>query len=212
MDDTTLTVLLVVLAVVVVAAVVYAVMKKRQSEKLRDQFGSEYDRTVETTGKRRDAERDLRERTERRERLDIRPLDGARRNLYAGRWARAQEQFVDRPAEAVSDAQRLVTEVMEERGYPVDDEAQQMKDLSVDHADAMGEYRSAHEISQLNDRKQATTEQLRQAMVHYRSLFTRLLDTEDSTDRSGHRDDRNSDADVSPYPDDSRGGRSSERR
>ena len=208
--DTTTTIVLIVLAVLLVAAVAYALAKKRRSSKLRDQFGPEYDRTVESTGKRRDAERDLRERAERRESLDIRPLDPRRRELYADRWASAQQEFVDRPAEAVTDAQRLVTEVMEERGYPVGDTDQQMRDLSVDHADAMEEYRSAHQISQLNDRRQATTEQLRQAMVHYRSLFSRLLDTDD---RSG-RDEggRAGDAAAAPYPDESPGERSRERR
>ncbi len=197
MDNDTLIWVAVAVAVVLVAAVIaWLIAKRRRSSQLQDRFGPEYERTVAERDDKRAAERDLRERAKRREQLDIRPLDPVSRERHAGRWRQVQEQFVDRPAEAVEDAQRLVTEVMSERGYPVDDPDQQVKDLSVDHADVMGEFRSAREISELNRRKAATTEQLRQAMVHYRSLFGRLLDT-----GNGERPA------ADPYPD----GRSDER-
>jgi hypothetical protein len=191
----TTTIILIVLAVLVVLAIVgFLVMQKKKRDSLRSQFGPEYDRTVEGSDKRRDGERELRERAERRKELDIRPLEPARRDAFAADWRATQEEFVDRPAEAVSRANTLVEQVMKERGYPVDDFEQMSRDISVDHANVVSEYRSAHEISQLNDRKQATTEQLRQAMVHYRSMFADLLDAGDH--------DRRSDA---PYPDESRG-------
>jgi hypothetical protein len=153
--------------------------QRRKREQLRSTFGPEYDRTVDSSGRRRDAERDLAERAERRSSLDIRPLPAADRQAFAARWTAAQADFVDRPAEAVTSADQLVTEVMHARGYPVGDFDQQARDVSVDHAEVVQEYRAAHDISLLNDRQQATTEQLRQAMVHYRALFTELLGDDD---------------------------------
>lgn len=201
--DTTTTTVLVVLVVAVLLLVAFLAWRKRQSAKLRDRFGPEYEREVGNADKRSDAERELKERAQRRDALDIRPLDPVRREGFATRWTQAQADFVDRPEEAVTAAQALVTEVMAERGYPVGDTEQQMKDLSVDHADVLDEYRSAHRISTMNDRHEATTEELRQAMVHYRSLFGRLLggDTArdgDSTDRTDRRAEH-----AEPYPDDS---------
>ena len=187
--------IVVILAVfaAIVAAIVIA-SRRRRSQQLQERFGPEYDRTVEGSGKKREAERELAQRAERRKELDIRPLDPARRDEFAAEWRDAQEAFVDMPAEAVSDANRLVERVMQERGYPTGDFDQMSRDVSVDHANVVEEYRSAHEISLLNDRKQATTEQLRRAMVHYRSLFADLLD-------AGEHDRRGTDA---PYPDEDR--------
>ena len=193
--DATLTTVLIVLAVLVVLALIGLVIgKKRKSKHLQERFGPEYDRTVTGSGKKREAERELKQRAERRKELDIRPLDPQRRDAFAAEWRDTQEAFVDMPAEAVSDANRLVERVMEERGYPLGDFDQMSRDVSVDHANVVEEYRSAHEISLLNDRKQATTEQLRRAMVHYRSLFADLLD-------AGEHDRRGADA---PYPDEDR--------
>lgn len=174
MNDITI-VVLVLVVLVVLALLGFLLARKKKRDGLREQFGPEYDRTVEQSGNRRDAEQDLRERAERRNELDVRPLEPKRRDLYAAEWRVTQEDFVDRPAEAVSSANTLVERVMKERGYPVGDFEQMSRDLSVDHANVMSEYRAAHEISMLNDRKQASTEQQRQAMVHYRSLFADLL-------------------------------------
>jgi len=168
-------VVLVLVVLVVLALLGFLLARKKKRAGLREQFGPEYDRTVEQSGNRRNAEQDLRERAERRNELDVRPLEPKRRDLYAAEWRVTQEDFVDRPAEAVSSANTLVERVMKERGYPVGDFEQMSRDLSVDHANVMSEYREAHEISVLNDRKQASTEQQRQAMVHYRSLFADLL-------------------------------------
>lgn len=196
MNDITI-VVLVLVVLVVLALLGFLLARKKKRDGLREQFGPEYDRTVEQSGNRRDAEQDLRERAERRNELDVRPLEPKRRDLYAAEWRVTQEDFVDRPAEAVSSANTLVERVMKERGYPVGDFEQMSRDLSVDHANVMSEYRSAHEISMLNDRKQATTEQQRQAMVHYRSLFDDLLGggdrdggPETHSDDSRHRESR----------------------
>ena len=174
---TTTQIVILVLVLLVVAAVAAALMAQAKKRKhLQSRFGPEYDRTVEGSGKRRDAERELAEREERRRSLDIRPLPEQDRMMYADKWRTTQADFVDHPEMAVRQADLLVAEVMSKRGYPVGDFDQMSRDVSVDHAGVVHEYRAAHEISDLNDRKQASTEQLRQAMVHYRSLFTELLD------------------------------------
>jgi hypothetical protein len=180
---TTQIVILVLVLLVVAAIAAYAMAQAKKRKQLQSRFGPEYDRTVESSGKRREAERELAEREERRRSLDIRPLPEQDRVMYAEKWRTTQADFVDHPEMAVRQADLLVAEVMGKRGYPVGDFDQMSRDVSVDHADTVHEYRAAHEISELNDRKQASTEQLRQAMVHYRSLFTDLLgEGQSSTD------------------------------
>ncbi len=190
---TTTQIVILVLVLLVVAAVVAALMAQAKKRKhLQSRFGPEYDRTVESSGKRREAERELAEREQRRQSLDIRPLPEHDRVAYADRWRSTQADFVDHPEMAVRQADLLVAEVMGKRGYPVGDFEQMSRDVSVDHAGVVHEYRAAHDISELNDRKQASTEQLRQAMVHYRSLFTELLEdgtpSSSGTPRPAHDD------------------------
>ena len=201
---TTTQIVILVLVLLVVAAVVAALMAQAKKRKhLQSRFGPEYERTVESSGKRREAERELAEREQRRQSLDIRPLPEHDRVAYADRWRSTQADFVDHPEMAVRQADLLVAEVMGKRGYPVGDFEQMSRDVSVDHAGVVHEYRAAHDISELNDRKQASTEQLRQAMVHYRSLFTELLDDGSSsggTPRPAH--DSTSRRDDAPYRDD----------
>ena len=198
-------IVLVVIALVLLAliGVGYALAQQRKRKQLQSRFGPEYDRTVESTGRRRDAERELAERAERRRQLDIRPLPEQDRRAFAERWRQTQEDFVDRPSTAVREADRLVAEVMGRRGYPVGDFDQQARDVSVDHAHVVDEYRAAHDISELNDREQATTEQLRQAMVHYRALFTDLLRDEAGaeTDRVEREPVHETDRDLRPASD-----------
>jgi uncharacterized membrane protein len=173
-------VVLVVLALVVVAAVVAAVVlsqRKQRSQAMQERFGPEYDRTVQQRGDQREAERALAERQERREALDIRELDPARRERYAAAWSDVQKRFVDEPAAAVGDANTLVRQVMAELGYPTDDVEQQADLVSVDHPEVVEDYRAANRVTQASGHDQVGTEQLREAMVHYRSLFTRLLGT-----------------------------------
>jgi hypothetical protein len=185
----TVTIVVIVVVVVLLLAAAALLVPRMRRRRLQERFGPEYERTVDSSGDRREAERDLQEREQRRKELEIRPLDPGARTAYAQRWRATQERFVDAPTSAVGDADALVQQVMRERGYPVGDFEQQARDVSVDHGNVVSEYHAAHEISVLNERGQASTEQLREAMVHYRTLFTELLDGGDSA--SGRADERN---------------------
>ena len=164
---------LIVVIVVLLAIVAALAYQRRRSTQLREGFGPEYDRAVEEHGDQRAAESELRERRERRRTYDIRPLGATARDRYAERWRATQAQFVDQPASALSDADTLVAEVMHERGYPVEDFEQQAADVSVDHPEVVEHYRKAHAI---HTGSRASTEELREAMLHYRALFAELLE------------------------------------
>jgi hypothetical protein len=171
-------ILIVVAAAILVLALLASVMTaRRRRAGLQDRFGPEYDRTVERTGRRRGAEAELEERERQRERLDIVPLQPEARDRYAESWRSVQTRFVDDPSGAVGDADRLVTDVMRDRGYPIDDFDQRAADVSVDHPDVVENFRAGHEIYLRSDRGEAETEDLRQAFVHYRALFEELLET-----------------------------------
>jgi len=171
----------IVVAVVVVVAIVGAVAataaRRRRTKELRERFGPEYDRALEQHGDRKQAEAKLREREERREGLDIRQLEPEHRERFAEQWRGVQGRFVDAPQEAVRESDRLVREVMRQRGYPVDDFDQRADDVSVDHPHVVENYRAAGHIADRNERGEASTEDLRQATVHYRALFEELLET-----------------------------------
>lgn len=172
------TIIWVVAALAVVVAVValgYFVATQQRRHRLKERFGPEYERTVAEHDDRREAEQELLERERRHAELDIRPLPEESRDTYASRWTEVQERFVDAPGYAVTEADQLVTAVMAERGYPTEDFEQRLSDLSVGHAETLDHYRTAHEISGRAARKDASTEDLRQAMVHYRALFEELL-------------------------------------
>ncbi|MFE5513366.1 hypothetical protein ACFQ9J_22800 [Streptomyces sp. NPDC056529] len=171
---------IVVAAVVVVALVTVAAVNHRRRARLRDRFGPEYDRAVEETGSRRAAEQDLDARERRYQELDIKPLPSGTREQYAQRWKELQEEFVDAPEGAVHEADRLVTALMHERGYPTEGYEQRMRDLSVRHGRTLEHYRAAQEVHALSSSRSATTEQLREAMVHYRALFDDLLTDDQS--------------------------------
>jgi hypothetical protein len=168
--------LLIIVIVVLVAVVGVLALRQRRSAQLREGFGPEYDRVVRDRGNQGEAEAELRERRERRSGYDIRPLGATARDRYAERWRKTQAQFVDQPASALADADTLVAQVMHERGYPVDDFEQQAADISVDHPEVVAHYREAHAIHIRNAKQRASTEDLRQAMVHYRALFDELLE------------------------------------
>ncbi|MEW1776873.1 hypothetical protein [Streptomyces sp. NPDC086777] len=170
---TLLTIIIAVVVVLAVAAVVIALMARRRH--LRERFGPEYERTMESSGGRLAAERELREREKRHDALDIKPLPAASRDRYTREWSNVQDEFVDRPQDAVHDADQLVTSLMHDRGYPTEGFDQQTKDLSVEHGRTLEHYRAAHEVEALSTHSRATTEQLRGAMVHYRTLFNELL-------------------------------------
>jgi len=148
---------------------------RRRSQQLRERFGSEYDRTVKTEKNIRRAEATLAARAKRVDALHIRPLAHEDTVRFDTSWRAVQARFVDDPKGAVTEADRLVGEVMTARGYPLGDFEQRVADLSVDHPDVVMNYRAAREIALLHKQDQASTEDLRQAMVHYRALFKDLL-------------------------------------
>src|SRR4029453_7638965 len=173
----------IIVVIVLLALLAFFAGRQRRSRRLQENFGPEYDRTVEEPGDRRAAEAELLERTERRQSFDIVALEPEARARYLEAWRNTQAQFVDQPAEAPRAADRLITSVMRDRGYPVDDFEQRAADISVDHPQVVDDYRAAHAIAARNDRSEASTEDLRQALVHYRSLFEELLEDR-HTDRS----------------------------
>jgi hypothetical protein len=175
MNTTTIVILAVVVVLIAVAAFFY--LRRRRSENLRKQFGPEYKRAVKQYGDERKAEAELAEREKRVRKLDIRGLTREERNRFSDNWKKTQARFVDAPSPAVSEADGLVKELMLARRYPVGEFDQRAADISVDHPDVVNNYRDAHEIAERNKSGKATTEDLRQAMVHYRSLFQELLET-----------------------------------
>ncbi|MFD6244535.1 hypothetical protein [Streptomyces roseolus] len=169
-------IVLVVVAVVVVAGLAAgAAVDRRRRSRLRDRFGPEYERAVEATGSRRAAEQELDARERRFADLELKPVPGEVREEYARRWMRVQEEFVDRPEAAVHQADELVTALMRDRGYPDEGYEQRLRDLSVRHGRTLDQYRAALEVHALSTHDAATTEQLRGAMMDYRTLFDDLL-------------------------------------
>jgi hypothetical protein len=157
--------------------------RRRRTDRLRQQFGPEYDRTVAESGEQQVAEKELVARKRNRDKLDIRPLSRDALQAYSHRWRQVQTAFVDSPSTALDDADRLLTDVMRERGYPVDDFDQRAADISVDHPAVVENYRSAHAIHRSKQNGGNNTENQRQAFVHYRALFDKLLDHHDNDNR-----------------------------
>ena len=164
-------------ALVLLGVIVWVVRARQRRDHLRERFGPEYDRAVSDRDSRLTDQAELERREEKRERLDIVPLSPESREEYLRSWRDVQAGFVDEPSQAVGEADRLVTEVMRERGYPMAEFDQRVADLSVDHADVVEHYRAAHAINLQNENGGASTEELRQAVVHYRALFEELLET-----------------------------------
>jgi len=173
--DTWVWIVIIAAVVLAVLLIAYVATSSRRRRGLQDRFGPEYDRTVETADSRRTAESELREREQRHDELDIRELSPAARDRYFEQWRAVQVRFVDSPGDAVREADSLVQQVMRDRGYPVDDFDTRSDAISVDHPHVVENYRSAHGVWAANERGEATTEDLRQSVVHYRSLFEELL-------------------------------------
>ena len=177
--------IVVIIAVVIIALLAVVVARRRRSGGLRTRFGPEYPRTVARAGDRRAGESQLAEREQRHRQLDIVDLEPDARAGYLEAWRAAQGRFVDDPATATREADALVTKVLRDRGYPVEDFQQQADDVSVEHPVVAENYRAAHVLALANDQGLASTEDLRQAFVHYRSLFAELLGTQ----QDGHREE-----------------------
>jgi SOS response regulatory protein OraA/RecX len=178
MPNVTNTTLLIVAAVVVIAAVAIAwtlAQRRQRRAHLRERFGPEYDRTVHAVGTTGRAEAVLAEREKRVETYHIRALDPDERRRFSEAWTGVQAKFVDDPSAAVTEADRLVNELMTARGYPMNDFDRRAEDLTVEHANVVHHYRAAREIANRHARNAASTEELRQALVHYRDLFADLL-------------------------------------
>jgi hypothetical protein len=187
--DITAFIVVAVIVVVVIALAAWWVSQRRRSEELRERFGPEYERTVDEVGDRRAAESELASREKRVKELSLRDLSPAERARFGEAWRDIQARFVDDPRAATGDADQLVVRVMEARGYPMGDFEQRAADISVDHPALVQNYRGARDIRQRSERGDATTEDLRQAMVHYRALFAELLG-EEQTDAERAADHR----------------------
>ena len=178
---TTIAAVVVVAAAIVLALAVWAAARRRRTSQLRSTFGSEYDRTVAESDKRRDAERELADRKSMHDELELRPLAPASRQRYMTQWGALQTRFVDSPVLALHEADELVTSLMGERGYPTDDFDTRARLLSVEHTAVLDSYRHAHGIAADSRQGNADTEQVRQAMLGFRSVFEDLLHDERDT-------------------------------
>jgi len=178
--NTTYTIIAVVLVLVIVGAMMMRPVfaRRKRSEQLHEHFGSEYDLTVQALGDEKKAQIELEERQKYVKALDIRSLSVNERDRYLADWAAVQSKFVDEPGQAIVDADRLIMEVMQLRAYPISDFEQRAADVSVTYPALVSNYRAARAIAIKNEQHQADTEELRQAMLYYRSLFDELLDTE----------------------------------
>ncbi|GAB3000380.1 hypothetical protein LWP59_36980 [Amycolatopsis acidiphila] len=185
-------IIVIVVAVVVVIALVALLVQLQRRRHLREKFGPEYDRAMEEGSSRREAERELTNRERRHQKLDIRPLSDEAREQYRERWAVIQQRFVDQPGEAITEADRMLTQVMADRGYPTDGgHEQQASDLSVEHAPTLEHYRTARETLQGHEKRTADTEELRRTLVHYRTVFADLLDTREPATARNRSDEGN---------------------
>ncbi len=195
--DTWVWIVIAVFVAVVVLGILVSALGSRRSRSLQDRFGPEYDRTVDKTGGRREAEHELREREKRHDELELRPLSQEARERYLQQWQATQGLFVDDPAGAVAQADDLVQQVMRDRGYPVDDFEQRAADISVEHPDLVEKYRTANGIARASERGDASTDDLRHSVRHYRALFVELLEVDDEADHADQVSNRDRDlADV----------------
>jgi hypothetical protein len=172
----TLVVVIIIIAVIVVLGLVaFLVRQEMQRRRLREKFGPEYERTLEDQESPRAADRELATREKRHKDLNIKPLSPSAQERFTQQWSLIQAQFVDKPADAVEEADRVLVLLMAERGYPTEGYEQQLSDLSVEHSSTLKHYRAAHETMAGHEATQASTEELRDAMVRYRTVFEDLL-------------------------------------
>jgi hypothetical protein len=191
MDNNTLIIAGLVLLILVLGGML--LMQRRRSSHLQSHFGPEYERALKETGDKRKAEAELEQREKRVQKLSIRPLDREHRERFTKEWRRTQAEFVDDPMGSMRHADVLLQEVMSTRGYPVENFEQVASDISVDHPTVVQNYRSGHDIAVRHQRGEAGTEDLRQAMIHYRELFEELVTNEDSAGSPSSKSKRSSD-------------------
>ena len=180
----------VVIVVAMAVIVARSVNRRKRSERLKNHFGPEYERAVGEAGDQRAGEKELVARERKRQKLDIVALAPEAHAKYAEHWRTVQTAFVDNPSRAVGDADRLVTQVMRDRGYPVDDFDQRASDISVDHPNVVEHYRAAHILHLAQEQGDIGTEAQREAFVHYRALFEKLLETDLETDKDTPKEAR----------------------
>lgn len=171
--DNNLLILVAIVLIAIVGGLIF--FSRRRSDHLRERFGPEYERQVQELGSRSKAEADLAEREKRVGKLTIQPLSPADQDRFLDRWTKVQATFVDDPERSVDYADALLAEVMSARGYPVSDFEQRAGDISVDHPNVVQHYRAGHDIALRHSRGEADTDELRQALIHYRSLFEELV-------------------------------------
>lgn len=173
----------IVIAVVLILVIMGAILgptfaRRKRSERFQNKFGAEYDRAVESAGSEKKAQTELDGRKKHVDTLNIRPLSVSERDIYQADWTAVQAKFVDQPGQATVDADRLIMEVMQRRDYPVSDFEQRAADISVKYPALVANYRAAREVALRNKQNHAGTEDLRRAMINYRSLFDELLKAE----------------------------------
>ena len=175
MNSALLVVIVVIVAVVLFLLLVFSTARRRRSDALRQHYGPEYDHTLQHSNGKVEAESELLARSKRREQLDIHPLGPEARKRLNAAWFEAKADFVDDPDRAIAKADELVQDVMRQRGYPIDSFEQQAADVSVGHPEVVSQYRSAHAIAVARGNGDATTEESRQAMIHYKAMFEELV-------------------------------------
>jgi hypothetical protein len=174
-DNNAIMAIAIAIVIILAAVLVWWYSTRKRTEQLRSRFGPEYDRTVDDLGDQRRAESELGAREKRVEALNLRELAPNEVEAYAEEWARVQARFVDDPRTSIVEADRWVGRLMMDRGYPMGDFERRAADISVDHPRVVENYRAAHAIAERSQGGDGNTEELRQAMVHYRSLYTELL-------------------------------------
>jgi hypothetical protein len=179
MDTTYIIAIAAVLAILITGVILApGFIRSKRSKQIQEQFGTEYDHTVEALGDKKKALTELEERQKHVQSLNIHPLSDIEHERYTADWAAVQSKFVDEPGQAIEAADRLIMEVMQIRAYPVSDFEQRAADISVSYPDLVSNYRAARAIALKNEQGQASTEELRQAMIYYRSLFDELVESE----------------------------------
>lgn len=183
MNDTLLIVVIAVVVLLLVAAAVWYAMRKRSRAKIEKNYGEAYEAKAEELGSSSKAVDEIREREKRVKKIELQPLSAAERDRFAQEWRGVQKEFVESPSHAVVEADRLTVELLRARGYPVEDDLQRDADVTIGHPEVLDDYRSARRIAARSERGEASTEELREATVHFRSLFEKLLFDESSDDK-----------------------------